>query len=58
MAKPPQTRVESPTTAAAQHGNRLLPPARYRHPGDIIRLILAVAPGWLCWRVLQRKEYV
>jgi glycosyltransferase 2 family protein len=40
MTKPPQTHVK-PSAAAAQPGIRLLPPARYRHPGDIIRLILA-----------------
>ncbi len=119
------------TAGAAKHGGRLLRPARYRHPGDVIQLIIAglilagalvvtvaayptyagagaaaaalaaaptpgglgaieaalvvgltgvgmangpsvsavllyrlatywlpVAPGWLAWRVLQRREYV
>ena len=74
MTKPPETRIE-PTAAAGKRGGRLLPPARHRHPGDLIRLIIAgptisavllhrlapywlpVTPGWLCWRVLQRREY-
>ena len=123
MTKPPETHI-APSAAAAKHGgHRLLSPARYRHPGDMIRLIIAglvlavalavtavthatyagasavavsavapleaalvslltgvgiaagpafsavllyrlatyrlpVAPGWLSWRVLQRREYV
>ncbi len=40
MTKPPGTNVEAPAVAA-KHGGRLLAPARYRHPGDVIRLILA-----------------
>ena len=37
---PPETRIEPP--AAVKHGGRrLLSPARYRHPGDMIRLIVA-----------------
>ena len=40
MTKPPETRV-GPSAAAVKHGGRLLPPARYRHPGDLIRLIIA-----------------
>ena len=123
MTKPPEIHI-APSAAAAKHGgHRLLSPARYRHPGDMIRLIIAglvlavalavtavtqatyagastvavsavapleaalvslltgvgiaagpafpavllyrlatywlhVAPGWLPWRVLQRREYV
>ena len=30
-----------PRAEAAEHGGRLLPSARYRHPGDVIRLIAA-----------------
>src|SRR5690242_20339080 len=30
-----------PPVVAVKHGGRLLPAARYRHPGDVIRLILA-----------------
>jgi glycosyltransferase 2 family protein len=40
MTKPPETRV-GPSAAAVKHGGRLLSPARYRHPGDLIRLIIA-----------------
>jgi uncharacterized protein (TIRG00374 family) len=40
MTKPPETRIE-PTAAAGKHGGRLLSPVRYRHPGDLIRLIIA-----------------
>jgi glycosyltransferase 2 family protein len=40
MTKPPETHVEAPA-AAAKRGGRLLAPVRYRHPGDVIRLILA-----------------
>ena len=38
--KPSETHVGAPGAAAKQEG-RLLPPARYRHPGDLIRLIIA-----------------
>ena len=40
MTKPPRT-WPGPSTRAAKDGGRLLAPARYRHPGDVIRLILA-----------------
>jgi undecaprenyl-diphosphatase len=40
VTKPPGTHVEAPAVAA-KHRGRLLPPARYRHPGDVIRLIIA-----------------
>jgi glycosyltransferase 2 family protein len=40
MTKPPETHAEAPAVAV-KHGGRLLAPARYRHPGDVIRLILA-----------------
>jgi uncharacterized membrane protein YbhN (UPF0104 family) len=40
MTQPPETHAE-PSVAAATRRDRLLPPARYRHPGDIIRLIIA-----------------
>jgi uncharacterized protein (TIRG00374 family) len=38
--KSPETHIESPAVAE-KHGNRLLTTARYRHPGDMIRLIIA-----------------
>jgi glycosyltransferase 2 family protein len=40
MTKPPDTRIGA-SAAAGKHGGRLLSPARYRHPGDLIRLIIA-----------------
>ena len=40
MTSSPDTPVEV-SAVAAKHGGRLLPPARYRHPGDLIRLIIA-----------------
>ena len=42
MTQPPETRIE-PAVAVAPHRDRLLSPARYRHPGDVIRLIIAGA---------------
>ena len=40
MTTSPGTQVR-PLAETAKHGARLLPPARYRHPGDVIRLIIA-----------------
>jgi glycosyltransferase 2 family protein len=40
MTIPPGTQVR-PLAEAAKHRVRLLRPARYRHPGDVIRLIIA-----------------
>ena len=40
MTRPPEIQLER-SAAAARGGSRLLPPARYRHPGDIIRLVTA-----------------
>jgi uncharacterized protein (TIRG00374 family) len=40
MTKPPRT-WPGPSAPVAKDGGRLLPPARYRHPGDTIRLIIA-----------------
>ena len=40
MTASPGTHVEPPAVAE-EHRARLLPPARYRHPGDLIRLIIA-----------------
>jgi undecaprenyl-diphosphatase len=40
MTKPPDTHLVSPA-AAVRRRDRLLSPARYRHPGDVIRLIAA-----------------
>ena len=44
---------------AAKHRGRLLPPARYRHPGDVIRLILAglVLAGMLAVSVAAHATY-
>ena len=39
MTKPPETRIGP--AAAVKRGGRLLSPARYRHPGDVIRLMVA-----------------
>ena len=40
MTQPPETHIEPPV-AAAPHRDRLLSPMRYRHPGDVIRVIVA-----------------
>jgi hypothetical protein len=40
MTRTPGTQVRA-IAEAAEHQARLLPPARYRHPGDVIRLIAA-----------------
>src|SRR6185436_9626454 len=40
MTMSPGTQVR-PFAETAKHGGRLLSPARYRHPGDVIRLIMA-----------------
>src|SRR5689334_12291686 len=40
MTRPPEIQLER-SAVAARRGRRLLPPGRYRHPGDIIRLITA-----------------
>ena len=40
MTKPPRTRP-GPSASAAKDGRRILPRTRYRHPGDVIRLIIA-----------------
>ncbi len=40
MANLPETHV-GPSAVAAKHGGRFLSAARYRHPGDVIRLIIA-----------------
>jgi uncharacterized protein (TIRG00374 family) len=40
VTKSPGTQVE-PLAVAEKRRGRLLPPARYRHPGDLIRLIIA-----------------
>jgi uncharacterized membrane protein YbhN (UPF0104 family) len=40
MTRPPEIQLEQWAVAVRRRG-RLLPPARYRHPGDVIRLIIA-----------------
>jgi glycosyltransferase 2 family protein len=41
MTRPPEIQLER-SAAAAGRRDRLLPPARYRHPGDLIRLAGAI----------------
>src|SRR5215472_1145067 len=40
MTKPPESRI-GPSAAAVKRGGRVLSSARYRHPGGVIRLIVA-----------------
>jgi len=58
MTTPPGTQVR-PLAEAAKHGIRLLRPARYRHPGDVIRLIIAglVLAGALAVTVVTHATY-
>ena len=58
MTQPPETHIE-PAVAAAPHRDRLLSPARYRHPGDVIRLIIAgfVLAGALAVTVAAHVTY-
>jgi uncharacterized membrane protein YbhN (UPF0104 family) len=58
MTKPPETHIEAPAVAL-KHGGRLLSPARYRHPGDMIRLIVAglVLAGAFAVTVLTHGTY-
>jgi dienelactone hydrolase len=58
MTKPPETHIE-PAVAAAPRGDRLLPPARYRHPGDVTRLIVAgfVLTGTLAVTIAAHATY-
>ena len=58
MTKSPETLVV-PSVVAAKHGVRLLPPARYRHPGDVIRLITAglVLAGALAVTITTHATY-
>ena len=58
MTTSPGTQVSS-LAKAAEHGVRLLPPARYRHPGDVIRLIIAglVLAGTLTVTVATHATY-
>jgi glycosyltransferase 2 family protein len=48
-----------PSAATVKHGGRFLPPARYRHPGDVIRLIIAglVLAGALAVTVITHATY-
>jgi uncharacterized protein (TIRG00374 family) len=56
MTKPPETHLEP---SAVKHGGRLLSPARYRHPGDVIRLIIAglVLAGALAVTAVTHATY-
>src|SRR5690242_13333211 len=58
MTKSPGTHVV-PSAAAAKQGGRLLSPVRYRHPGDIIRLIVAgfVLAGTLAVTAVTHATY-
>ncbi len=59
MTKSPGTRVGL-SAVAATPGGRFLPAARYRHPGDVIRLIIAglVLAGALAVTVAAHATYV
>src|SRR5436305_944001 len=58
ITTPPGTQVR-PVAETAKHGVRLLPPARYRHPGDVIRLIIAglVFAGALAVAIATHATY-
>jgi glycosyltransferase 2 family protein len=58
MTKSPEI-YAGPPVVAVKPGDRFLPPARYRHPGDIIRLILAglVLAGALAVTVITHATY-
>jgi glycosyltransferase 2 family protein len=58
MTRSPETYVV-PSAVTATHGGGLVPPARYRHPGDVIRLIIAglVLAGALAVTVATHAIY-
>ena len=58
MTTSPGTQVR-PLAETAKHGGRLLPSTRYRHPGDVIRLIIAglVLAGALAVTVATHATY-
>jgi hypothetical protein len=58
MTKLPETQVV-PSRAAGKRRGRLLSPVRYRHPGDVIRLIVAglVLAGTLSVTVATHGTY-
>ena len=58
MTTSPGTQVR-PLAETAKHRVRLLPPARYRHPGDVIRLITAglVLAGALAVTITTHATY-
>src|SRR5947208_9473579 len=58
MTLSPGTQVR-PLAETAEHGARLLSPVRYRHPGDVIRLITAglVLAGALAVTVTTHATY-
>ena len=58
MTMTPGTQVRA-IAEAAKHRARLLPPARYRHPGDVIRLITAglVLAGALAVTITTHATY-
>ncbi len=58
MTMTPGTQVRA-IAEAAEHQARLLPPTRYRHPGDVIRLITAglVLAGALAVTITTHATY-
>jgi len=58
MTTSPGTQVR-PLAETAEHQVRLLPPARYRHPGDVIRLVTAglVLAGALAVTITTHATY-
>ena len=58
MTTSPGTQAR-PLAETAEHGVRLLPAARYRHPGDVIRLIIAglVLAGTLAVTITAHATY-
>ena len=58
MTTSPGTQVR-PLAETTKHGGRLLPPGRYRHPGDVIRLSTAglVLAGALAVAITTHATY-
>jgi undecaprenyl-diphosphatase len=58
MTTSPGTQAR-PSAETAKHQARLLPPTRYRHPGDVIRLVIAglVLAGALAVAITTRATY-
>ena len=58
MTTSPGTQAR-PSAETAKHWARLLPPTRYRHPGDVIRLVIAglVLAGALAVAITTHATY-